>query len=65
MDKRADAYVKMRNAGAYTVNDVRAAEGKPRIDHPAADAVLIPLNMDVIGGRTRSSHRAGTRRRLR
>jgi HK97 family phage portal protein len=46
--KRAEAYTKMRIAGAYTANDVRAAEGKPRIEHEIADAILIPLNVSAL-----------------
>jgi HK97 family phage portal protein len=47
--KRAAAYAAMRAAGGITVNDLRRAEGKPEIDRPEANAVLIPLNMAAIG----------------
>jgi HK97 family phage portal protein len=46
--KRAEAYKSLRDSGGYTINDVRAMENKPRIEHPAADSVLIPLNMEAI-----------------
>lgn len=47
--KRAASYAAMRAAGGLTANDIRRAEGKPPIRHAAADAVLIPLNMEVVG----------------
>lgn len=43
--KRAAAYAAFRAAGGYSINDIRRMEGLAPIDHPAADAVLIPLNM--------------------
>lgn len=49
IDKRAVAYSQMRNSGAYTINDLRRAEGLPPIDHDAADWVLVPLNSASIG----------------
>jgi HK97 family phage portal protein len=48
IERRANAYTKMRLSGAYTANDVRALEGKPRIEHEIADAILIPLNMSAL-----------------
>lgn len=47
--KRAAAYAAMRSAGALSINDMRLAEGRPKIKHPAADAVLVPLNMELVG----------------
>lgn len=47
--RRAAATAAMRAAGAYSINDIRLAEGKTKIDHPAADACLIPLNMVAVG----------------
>jgi HK97 family phage portal protein len=47
--KRAAATAAMRAAGGYSINDIRLAEGKTEIDHPAANAVLIPLNMVSVG----------------
>lgn len=48
--KRATAYVQMRAAGGWTVDDVREAEGKPKFDTPESRSFLTPLNYDMHAG---------------
>lgn len=47
LEVRADAYVKL--LAVYTPNELRAQEGLSKIDHPAADAILLPLNTAPAG----------------
>lgn len=47
LGERADAYVKLLSI--YTPNELRGQEGLTPIDHPAADAILVPLNSTPIG----------------
>lgn len=49
IERRAQAYASLRTSSVYTANELRAKEGLPRIEHAAADAILIPLNMEAIG----------------
>jgi HK97 family phage portal protein len=48
--KRATAYVQMRSSGAWTVDDAREAEGKPKFETPEARAFLTPLNYQMHAG---------------
>ena len=47
--ERAEAYQKWLQ-GIYTVNDLRKMENLPRIDHPLADTVFMPMNLAPVGG---------------
>ena len=42
--ERAEAFKAFLEAGVYTINELRALENLPRIDHPLADRPLIPAN---------------------
>lgn len=48
--KRATAYVQMRAAGAWTVDDTREAEGKPKFDTPESRSFMTPLNYQMHAG---------------
>jgi hypothetical protein len=48
--KRATAYVQMRAAGAWTVDDTREAEGKPKFDTAESRSFLTPLNYQMHAG---------------
>lgn len=45
--KRAAAYRQLETT--LTANERRALENRSKIDHPAADAILVPANMTAIG----------------
>lgn len=46
--KRAEAYSKFLTSGTYTINELRRLENLPRIEHPLADAVFVPLNYQPV-----------------
>ena len=48
IEKRSQAYQRMLG-GVYTPNELRRAENQPRIDHPLADSIYLPLNMTPVG----------------
>lgn len=48
--ERARMHMLNQQSSTTTINDRRADENKPRIDHPLADAVLVPTNMRPVGG---------------
>lgn len=46
---RARAHLMGQQSSTSTINERRRLENLPAIDHPAADAVLIPVNMTAVG----------------
>jgi HK97 family phage portal protein len=48
--KRAAAYLALRYSGAWTVDDTREAEGKPKFDSEVARSFLTPLNFEIHAG---------------
>lgn len=48
-ESRARAHLMSQQAGVTTVNERRKLENLPPIDDPAADTVLMPLNMSQVG----------------
>lgn len=49
VDKRSTAYLRFMQAGVYTPNELRKLENLGRIDHPAADAIWVQVNMQPVG----------------
>lgn len=48
-EARARMHMLTQQAGVTSINERRRAENLPAIDDPAADAVLAPVNMSVVG----------------
>jgi HK97 family phage portal protein len=49
VEKRSAAYQRFIHAATYTPNEIRKLENLPRIEHPLADAIYVPLNAQPAG----------------
>lgn len=45
---RSESYQRMIQTG-FSLNEIRAMENRPRIEHPLADAIFYPLNLKPVG----------------